>query len=84
VPNDERSDFLWPEFLLPFPPPREFGDQTPPSFGSVFPVLGGVPFRPGPLFANLGPFMTNIDHKGSLAYIGEAPLAVIAYLARPN
>jgi hypothetical protein len=45
----------------------------PPSVGPVFPVLGGVPFRPGPFFAIFGPFLPKNEQNGALAYIGEAP-----------
>jgi hypothetical protein len=80
VPNDERSDFLWPEFLLPFPPPPRVWGPNSPLFWVVFPVLGGVPFRPGPFFAIFGPFLPKNEQNGALAYIGEAP----AWLAKPD
>jgi hypothetical protein len=74
VPNDERSDFLWPEFLLPFPPPPELGDQTPPTVVFVFTHMGGVEIKTRPYFAIFVPFLKKNDQYGALAYIGEAPL----------
>jgi hypothetical protein len=64
VPNDERSDFLWPEFLLPFRHPRVFVVKSPQSFACSSPFWGVCHSGQGRFLPFFGLFFQKMSKMG--------------------